>query len=156
VIIAALTGVVNEVDIDLIRQYREEILMGDKHLKECQEKLTEICRKEFPREFENLQTIPGVKERSATSILSELGTDMKMFITAAALVSWCGLKTRNEEQNCFYSNFTYIQTVVRRKNAMKVKVAIAWKMLVAIWHVLNEGVPYHDYKKPEAITEGNS
>lgn len=187
VIAAALTGVVNEVDIDLIRQYREEILMDDKHLKECQEKLTEICRKEFPREFENLQTIPGVKERSATSILSELGADMKMFITAAALVSWCGLKPRNEEsagkiksrrithgnkyirktmiecawgasrtQNCFYSNFSYIQTVVRRKNAMKVKVAIARKMLVAIWHVLNEGVPYHDYKKPEAIADGNS
>lgn len=187
VIAAALTGVVNEVDIDLIRQYREEILMDDRHLKECQEKLTEICRKEFPGEFENLQTIPGVKERSATSILSELGADMKMFITAAALVSWCGLKPRNEEsagkiksrrithgnkyirktmiecawgasrtQNCFYSNFSYIQTVVRRKNAMKVKVAIARKMLVAIWHVLNEGVPYHDYKKPEAIADGNS
>lgn len=168
VITAALTGVVNEVDIDLIRQYREEILMDDKHLKECQEKLTEICRKEFPREFDNLQTTPGVKERSATSILSELGADMKMFITAAALVSWCGLKPRNEEsagkiksrrithgnkyirktmiecawgasrtQNCFYSNFSYTQTVVRRKNAMKVKVAIARKMLVVIWHVLS-------------------
>ena len=174
VITAALTGVVNEVDIDLIRQYREEILMDDKHLKECQEKLTEICRKEFPREFDNLQTIPGVKERSATSILSELGADMKMFITAAALVSWCGLKPRNEEsagkiksrrithgnkyirktmiecawgasrtQNCFYSNFSYTQTVVRRKNAMKVKVAIARKMLVVIWHVLSDGVPYN-------------
>ena len=187
VITAALTGVVSEVDIDLIRQYREEILLDDKHLQECQEKLTEICRKEFPKEFENLQTIPGVKERSATSILSELGADMKMFLTASALVSWCGLKPRNEEsagkiksrrithgnkyirktmiecawgasrtQNCFYSTFSYTQTVVRRKNAMKVKVAIARKMLVAIWHVLNEGVTYHDYKKPEAIADGNS
>ena len=72
-------------DIDLIRQYREEILMDDKHLKECQEKLTEICRKEFPREFDNLQTIPGVKERSATSILSELGADMKMFIYSGCI-----------------------------------------------------------------------
>ena len=35
-------------------------------------------------------------------------------------------------QNCFYSNFSYTQTVVRRKNAMKVKVAIARKMLVVI------------------------
>ena len=59
--------------------------MDDKHLKECQEKLTEICRKEFPREFENLQTIPGVKERSATSILSELGADMKMFTQVSDL-----------------------------------------------------------------------
>lgn len=187
VIRAALTGVVNEVDIDLIRQYREELLIDDKHQKECQNKLTEICRNEFPKEFENLQTIPGVKERSATSILSELGADMKMFLTASALVSWCGLKPRNEEsagkiksrrithgnkyirktmiecawgasrtQDCFYSNFSYIQTVVRRKNAMKVKVAIARKMLVAIWHVLGENVPYNDYKKPKAIADGNS
>lgn len=56
----------------------------------------------------------------------------------------------------FYSNFSYTQTVVRRKNAMKVKVAIARKMLVVIWHVLSDGVPYNDYKKPEAIAEGNS
>ena len=31
-----------------------------------------------------------------------------------------------------------------------------WKMLVVIWHVLRDGVPYTDYKKPEAIAEGNS
>ena len=37
---------------------------------------------------------------------------------------------------------------------MKVKVAIARKMLVVIWHVLSDGVPYNDYKKPEAIAEG--
>lgn len=187
VIISALTGVVSEVDIDLIRQYREEIELDDKHLQECQEKLTAICQKEFPKEFKNLQAIPGVKERSATSILSEIGADMKTFITASALVSWCGLKPRNEEsagkiksrrithgnkyirktmiecawgasrtQDCFYSRFSYTQTVIRRKNAMKVKVAIARKMLTAVWHVLNEGVPYLDYKKPEVKAEGDS
>ena len=37
---------------------------------------------------------------------------------------------------------------------MKVKVAIARKMLITIWHVLSEGTPYYDYKKPD-IT-GNS
>ena len=184
-IIASLTGVVSEVDIDLIRQYMEEIELDQKHKQECQEKLTKMCKDEFPKEFENLQTIPGVKERSATSILAEIGADMKMFITASALVSWCGLKPRNEEsagkiksrrithgnkyirktmiecawgasktQNCFFSKFSYTQTVVRKKNAMKVKVAIARKMLIAIWHVMSEGKPYADYKKPD--TKGKS
>lgn len=97
VIVASLTGIVSEVDIDLIRQYREEIELDDRHLQECQEKLTALCKKEFPKEFEHLQTIPGVKERSTTSILSEIGADMKMFITASALVSRCGLKPRNDE-----------------------------------------------------------
>lgn len=182
VITASLTGVISEVDIDMIRQYREEIGLVDSHIRQCQEKLTAICEKEFPKEFKNLQTIPGVKERSATSILSEIGADMKMFLTAAALVSWCGLKPRNEEsagkiksrrithgnkyirktliecawgasrtKDCFYSKFSYTQTVVRKKNAMKVKVAIARKMLTAIWYILGEGVPYHDYQMPEVI-----
>lgn len=39
---------------------------------------------------------------------------------------------------------------------MKVKVAVARKMLVAVWHVLNEGVPYLDYKMLQAQTGGNS
>ena len=184
---SALSGVVTETDIDLIRQYREEIELDDRHLKECREKLTDICGKEFPKEFKNLQTIPGVKERSATSILAEIGTDMKMFITAAALVSWCGLKPRNEEsagkiksrrithgnkyirktmiecawaasrtRDCFYSKFSYLQTVVRKKNAMKVKVAIARKMLTAVWHVLGEGVPYNDYKEADTRVKAAS
>lgn len=187
VLTAALTGVVSEVDVDLIRQYSEEIEMIEAHLQECQKKLTALCEKEFPDEFKNLQTIPGVKERSATSILSEIGADMKMFLTASALVSWCGLKPRNEEsagkiksrrithgnkyirktmiecawgasrtQGCFFSKFSYTQTVVRRKNAMKVKVVVARKMLIAVWHVLKEGVPYLDYQEPETKVEGNS
>ena len=184
-ITASLTGVISEVDIDLIRQYLEEIELGQRHKQESHEKLTRMCEDEFPKEFENLQTIPGVKERSSTSILAEIGADMKMFITASSLVSWCGLKPRNEEsagkinsrrithgnkyirktmiecawgasktQNCFFSKYSYTQTVVRKKNAMKVKVAIARKMLTAIWHVLSEGKPYADYKKPD--TKGNS
>ncbi len=44
-----------------------------------------------------LQTIPGVKERTATSIIAEVGVDLKMFATASALVSWCGLRPRKEE-----------------------------------------------------------
>lgn len=96
-ITASLTGVISEVDIDLIRQYLDEIELARKHKQASQEKLTQMCEDEFPKEFENLQTIPGVKERSATSILAEIGADMKMFITVSALVSWCGLKPRNEE-----------------------------------------------------------
>ena len=56
---SALTGVVTETDIDLIRQYREEIELDDKHLKECQEKLPGICEKEFPGEFQNLRPSPA-------------------------------------------------------------------------------------------------
>ena len=175
-IVGALTGVISETDIDIIRQLREEVEIDNKHKDECQSKMDELCKKWFPKQFENIHTIPGVKTRSATAIIAELGTDMSSFQDAAHLVSWCGLKPRNEEsagkiksrsithgnkylrktliecawaagkkQGCFYNKFSYIQTVVRRKNAMKVKVAIARKMLSAIWFILHDNVPYRDY-----------
>ena len=176
VITASLTGVITQTDIDVIRQMREEVKLAQKHRDECQAKMEELCSKCFPDQMKNLQTVPGVSLRSATSVIAELGTDMSSFEDAAHLVSWSGLKPRNDEsagkiksrkithgnkflrktliecswaaaktRGCFYNTFSYRQTVVRRKNKMKVQVAIARKMLAAIWFILHDNVPYRDY-----------
>ena len=47
-------------------------------------------------------------------------------------------------QGCFFNKFSYHQTMVRKKNKQKVQVAIARKMLVVIWHILENGVVYND------------
>ena len=47
---------------------------------------------------------------------------------------WAASRTKN----CFYSNFSYTQTTVRKKNRMKIVVAIARKILVAIWHMITK------------------
>ena len=183
VITASLTGVITQVDIDVIHQMNEEVKLAQKHKDECLAKMEELCNKWFPKQMENLLTIPGVKLRSATSIIAELGTDMSSFQDAAHLVSWSGLKPRNEEsagkiksrkithgnkylrqtliecswaashkQGCFYNKFSYHQTVVRHKNKMKVQVAIARKILTAIWYILHDNVPYMDYT-PDIVAE---
>ena len=94
---ASLDGFITDVDIDVIRQLRQEIDLARKHIEECQQKMTALCREYYPAQFDNLQTIPGVRERSATAIIAELGTDMSSFETAGNLVAWAGLKPRNEE-----------------------------------------------------------
>lgn len=172
-LIKALTGVVNETDIDIIGQLVEEIEMQQRHKDGAQKKMTALCQEWFPEELENLQTIPGVNERSATSIIAEIGTDMNQFPTPKKLVSWVGLRPRNEEsagkikarsithgnkflrktliecswgaartRGSFYADFLYRQCVERRKNRLKVQVAIARKILVAAWYILHDGVPY--------------
>ena len=176
VIQASLTGVISDTDIDVIRQLREEVDLAQRHKDECQSKMDAICQQYFPEQLKNLQSIPGVKGRSATAIIAEVGSDVSSFQDAAHLVSWCGLKPRNEEsagkikarsithgnrylrktliecawaasktQGCYLNKFSYYQTIVRRKNKMKVQVAIARKMLVAIWYVLHDDVAYRDY-----------
>jgi transposase len=59
----------------------------------------EILRqvKPFEKEFENLQTIPGIKATAAASILAEVGVDMKQFPTAHNLASWAGICPGNNE-----------------------------------------------------------
>ena len=174
-LIKALTGVINDTDIDIIAQLVEEIEMLQRHKDEAQVKMTSLCKEWFPEELENLQTIPGVKERSATSIIAETGTDMSHFQTPRKLVSWVGLRPRNEEsagkiksrrithgnkflrktmiecawassrtKDSFFADFSYRQCVERRKNRMKVQVAIARKMLVVVWYILDKGVPYSE------------
>ena len=172
-LIKALTGVVNETDMDIIRQLNEEVEMLQRHKDEAQQKMTALCQEWFPKELENIRTIPGVSERSATSIIAEAGTDMSHFQTPKKLVAWVGLRPRNEEsagkiksrrithgnkflrktliecsysasrtKDSFFAEFSYRQCVERRKNKMKVQVAIARKILVAVWYILHDGVAY--------------
>ena len=55
--------------------------------------------------------------------------------------AWGASRTRG----CFFSRFSYHQTQVRKKNKMKVVVAISRKMIVCAWQILREGVGYKDF-----------
>jgi transposase len=51
----------------------------------------------FAHQIELLATIPGISERAAQVIISEIGVDMARFPTAAHLASWAGLCPGNNE-----------------------------------------------------------
>ena len=175
-IIASLKGSITEVDIDIMAQLKAEIDLAELHKQKCLKKMQEICEKEYSEQLKNLQTIPGVKMRAATSLIAEIGTDMSHFETANHLSSWAGLRPRNDQsnktiksrrithgnrylrrtiiqcawgasraKNYFFSRFSYYQTQVRKKNRMKVIVAISRKMLVCAWHILKENIAYKDF-----------
>ena len=179
-ILASLTGVVSQAEVDVLRQLREELDLAEEHKQECLERMLEICQEKYPDELRRLQTIPGVKERTATSLIAEIGTDMSKLETANHLTAWSGLRPRNDEsnrkfksrrithgnvylrkniiqcawgasrtKNCFFSRFSYHQTQVRKKNKMKVIVAVARKLLVAAWHVIHDKTDYVDFQKQD-------
>lgn len=179
-ILASLTGVVSQAEIDVLRQLREELDLAEEHKQECLDRMLEICQEKYPDELRRLQTIPGVRERTATSLIAEIGTDMSKFETANHLAAWSGLRPRNDESNrkfksrrithgnvylrkniiqcawaasrtkdCFFSRFSYYQTQVRKKNKMKVIVAVARKLLVAAWHVIHDKTDYVDFQKQD-------
>lgn len=53
-ILASLTGVVSQAEIDVLRQLHEEIDIAESHRNECQQRMLEICEKHFPEELERL------------------------------------------------------------------------------------------------------
>ena len=56
-------------------------------------------------------------------------------------IAWSASRTRN----CFFSNFSYTQVTVKHKSKMKIQVAIARKILVAIWHMLTKQEDFIDF-----------
>ena len=86
VILAALDGVVEQADMDMLAQLKEELDMLRRHKADCLMKMRDICREHYAEESGRLRTIPGVKEPSALQAIAEMGVDMKTFATAAMLV----------------------------------------------------------------------
>ena len=127
----------------------------------------------FRDAVKQLSTIPGVSELSAQVILSEIGTDMSRFATAAHLRSWAGLCPRNDESagkrrstrmrkgapwlkttliQCAWAaartKGSYLQAQFQRlrarRGAKKAIGAVAASVLTAAYHMLKNGTLYQD------------
>ncbi|MFN7949904.1 MAG: IS110 family transposase [Blastocatellia bacterium] len=82
---------------ELLRQYDHLQGAVENTNVEIQRQLTD-CQDPFMQEAVTLlQTIPGVGERVAETIISEIGTEMSRFPTAAHLASWAGICPGNHQ-----------------------------------------------------------
>ena len=122
---------------------------------------------------ERLQTIPGVNQRVAETVLAEIGTQMEQFPTAGHLASWAGMCPGNNESAgkrrsgqttkgdrwlrgmlvqaawaASHTKDTYLaaryRNLARRKGRQRALVAVGHKILTIIYNVLKHGVPYHE------------
>ncbi len=116
-----------------------------------------------------LMTIPGVDRNSAITILSEIGNDMSQFSSHYRLVSWAGLapgcnesagkkksvkisragvylkpclvevahSAVKDKTNTYYAN--KFEKISKRRGKKRTTIAIARKILVAIYHMFETG-----------------
>ena len=130
-----------------------------------------------------LCTIPGVNRKSAINIIAEIGTDMSQFTSPQRLASWAGLAPSCNEsagkkksvkisragvylkptlvevahaavksKKCSYYAKKYEQTSKRRKRAI---IAVARKILIAIYHMLQTGEEFNPSDLTEVETSVN-
>jgi transposase len=80
----------------LIAQSVEHAVLLDRQMEELEARIEEKLQP-YREQYELLQTIPGVKEMTAASILAEIGPDMSQFETAKHLCSWAGICPGNNQ-----------------------------------------------------------
>jgi transposase len=121
-----------------------------------------------------LDTIPGVARQSAELLLAEIGSDMGRFPSARHLCKWAGVCPGNQESaGKHYSGKTppsnrwlrsmlvqmanaavrrktsFFATVYRRlaprRGHKRAIMAVAHRLLIAVYHMLRQHQPYHDH-----------
>jgi transposase len=127
----------------------------------------------FRAKSQRLTTIPGVSDVVAQVIISEIGSDMSRFPTAAHLISWAGLCPRNDESagrrrsNRLRPGARWLKTsliqagwaaarvkrgylpaqfrrIQSRRGPQKAVVAVAASILTAAYYILRDDVDYRD------------
>ena len=92
----SLFGTLTKHQILLIRNCWEHITFLEKSIETLDAEI-EAHLQPYKEEFMLLQTIPGVSELTAASIIAEIGVDMDQFPTADHLASWAGVAPGNHE-----------------------------------------------------------
>jgi transposase len=168
----ALRGHLTEHHRFMLRQLMDHLAYLDRQIAAFEQRIEELMRP-FQEAIERLMTIPGVGLRTAQNVLAEIGTDMSRFPTDQHLASWAAMCPGNRESAgkrqsghtnhgnrwlrtalvqaawaASHSKNTYLSAQYRRLAGRRGKkraiVAVGHTMLVMMYHMLKDGVDYHE------------
>ena len=172
-IIDDLNGVMSPIQRRMMKELLSHLDELNIHIKNLDDEIDNFMKPEEKDASQMIQSVTGIGNTSAQAIISVIGTDMGRFKTDAHISSWAGLcpgnnqsaakrksgKTRKGNSllrstlvNCahsavknkksyFYAQFMRISAHRGKKRAY---VAVAHSMLIAIYHILKDGVVFKD------------
>lgn len=172
VMVEALYGRVTAHHRFLLRQHLRMVEELEKTVAEFDAQI-EVALRPFRGHVKRLTTIPGIGTTAAQVILAEIGPEMSAFPTAGHLLSWAGLCPRLDESagkrrstrvrkgapwlkpvlvQCSWAAVrakgSYLQAqyfrIKSRRGPKKAVVAVAASILTAAYHILRDGVDYHE------------
>ena len=172
-IIDDLNGVMSDLQKRMMRVLLNHVDELNTHIKELDNDIDNFMKPDEKKAAEVIQDIPGIGNTSAQAIISVIGTDMGRFPTDSHISSWAGLCPGNNESahksksgktrkgnamlrdtlvvcahaavknksSYFSAQFARISAHRGKKRAY---VAVAHSLLVAIYHILKDGVVFKD------------
>jgi transposase len=96
-IFQSLEGEIRSFDRLLLKQSFQQYLLVKEQQTELMQHMNRICQEHFKKEMDALCTVPGINTLSSMQIIAEIGVNMGSFPTDKHLVSWVGLRPRNDE-----------------------------------------------------------
>lgn len=168
----ALEGRVQPYHVLLIGQILAHIDFLEESIATVQETITQRVEP-FQEDLRLMQSLPGIKEIAAATILAEIGADMARFPSAQHLASWAGVCPGNKQSGgrrlsgkttpgnvwlrailgevawaAIRTKDSYFRAqyyrLARRRGKNKALMAVAHSILTVLYHVLRERRPYQD------------
>lgn len=171
-LLQSLDGFLSPLQKKLLRSILDHIDDMTRRIQDI-DKIIKEYMKEYEDAIKALEEIPGVGEVGAQTIISEIGVDMSRFPTASHLCSWAGVAPGNNESagkrrsgrttkgnitlkttliQCahgaskrkgtfFYAQY---QRIKMRRGSKIAAMAVAHSILVAVYHMLKDNVPFYD------------
>lgn len=172
-IIDDLNGVMTPLQRRMMKELLAHLDELNVHIKNLDDEIDNFMKPEEKGAVSVIEEVTGIGHTSAQAIVSVIGTDMSRFPTDGHISSWAGLCPGNNEsagkrksgkirkgnallrstlvtcahaatrnkKSYFYAQFMRISAHRGKKRAY---VAVAHSMLVAIYHILKDGVVFKD------------
>ena len=168
----ALRGTIKDEDREILRMMMSHAESIEKIIETVEKRITELI-KPYQAQIELLQTIPGIKETTAASLIAEIGVDMNQFKDAAHLTAWAGLcpgsnqsagqikSSRIRKGNKHLkvtmtqvawaiakTKRTYLGAKYRalapRRGKKRAIIAVGRKCLIICYHMLKNNIPFNE------------
>lgn len=168
-----LNGVMTPLQRKMMKELLTHIDELDIHIKNLDDDIDNHMNDSEKKASEAIKDITGIADASARAIISVIGIDMSRFPTDAHISSWAGMcpgnnesagkrksgKTRKgnallrstlvvcahaavkDKKSYFAAQF---QRISAHRGPKRAYVAVAHSMLVAIYHILNDGIKFQD------------
>ena len=172
-IIDDLNGVLSPIQRRVMKELLAHLDELNEHIRNLDDDIDRFMKQEDRDAAQAIQEIPGIGASSAQVIISVIGNDMSRFPSDRHISKWAGLCPGNNESaskrksgkttkgnkmlrttlvNCAHSavkvKTSYFSALFTRISAHRGKkrayVAVAHSMLIAIYHVLHDGVGFRD------------
>lgn len=168
-----LNGFITPLQQRMMKELLSHLDELNKHIKNLDDEIDHHMKPEEKQAVEAIKNVTGIADVSAQAIIAVIGTDMSRFPTDSHISSWAGLcpgnnesakkrksgRTRkgnallkstlvvcahsavNVKNSYFYAKFKRISA---HRGSKRAYVAVAHSILIAIYHILKDGVKFED------------